>query len=235
MTLFVVTIGFEEKFAVRMITRHGLDRGDRILLATGPPAPQSDRVIGFLTDFVTRYYGSDVGVKVLHLNPAEGFESMVQSIVQAVRAAAGEGERVVFNLSGGMRSICIAALLAAQLLASSGASVEAELETEDSSTLLSVPTPLLQLPRVARELTPEKIEILQALSKREATVKKLSQQLGRDESTLARHIRALASLNLLQPQTPRPTAYKATQLALLIAETLNPKNRGKQRKDNGKV
>ncbi|MEM4688656.1 MAG: hypothetical protein QXH65_05950 [Thermofilaceae archaeon] len=78
MILFVVTIYFEEKFATRMITRRGLDRGPHPSRHRASRTPE--RAVGFFTDFVTKHYGSDVRVEVLNLNLAGGFESMVQSI-----------------------------------------------------------------------------------------------------------------------------------------------------------
>mgnify|MGYP000433296943 CR=1 FL=1 len=41
-TPFVLTPGFEEKYAMRMVTRHGLDRSDE-LLVTGPRIERSER------------------------------------------------------------------------------------------------------------------------------------------------------------------------------------------------
>jgi len=81
--------------------------------------------------------------------------------------------------------------------------------------------------------TLEKIGILQALSKREATVKKLSQQLGRDESTLARHIRALAPSTSSKRKTEDPPPTRQ-----LGSPSLSPKpstRKPKQQKNNGNV
>ncbi|MEM4500875.1 MAG: CRISPR-associated CARF protein Csa3 [Thermofilum sp.] len=219
MTLFVVTLGFEEKFAVRMITRHGLDKGDRILLVTGPQAAPAKRAASFLSEFVSRYYGGEVAVERVELNPEEGFESLVLAIYRAVSEKLKEGEKAVFNLSGGMRSICLAAFAAAQLL-SATSRVEVELETEDSTTLLSIPQPLLQLPKLAKLLSPEKAAILLSLN-REKTTAQLAEELRRDATTLSRHLRTLAALHLLEQKHSKPSKYKATPLAALLAETLS--------------
>lgn len=226
MTLFVITLGFEEKFAVRMITRRGLDEGDRLLALTGPRTEQAGRAITFLVEFAARYYGSRVAVEVEELNPALGFEELVRRVYEAVSSRAGLGERVVFNLSGGMRALCLASLLAAQLLAASGVSVEVELETEDSSALLSVPRPLLNLPSAALELTAEKLKILGALAEGPATARELAEKLGRDFTTVSKHLRALEKLELLRAEGGRPKRYSANSLAQLISSALSTRGPG---------
>ena len=217
--MFVITLGFEEKFAVRMITRHGLDEGDKLLLVTGPPTRQAERAIKFLRDFASKYYGGRVSVEVVETHPQWGFDSLVAEVYKAVATRLGEG-RVVFNLSGGMRCICLAALVAAQLLSLSGAQISVELETEDSELLLEVPHYVLALPRVVAELTPEKAALLSRIAAHRTTISKLAEKVGKDVSTVARHLRVLQRLGLVKVSGARPRIYEITPIAKILLQAL---------------
>ena len=218
MTLFVITLGFEEKFAVRMITRHGLDKGDRLLLVTGPRTPQSERAVSFLSEFARRYYGGEVAVEVEEVRVA-GFVELVRRLYDLVSARARGGERVVFNLSGGMRALCLAALAAAQLL-SSRYPVEVELETEDSSALVEVPKALLALPRTLSSMGREKLEVLAALSRGAKPARELAGELDKDETTVRRHLQELAEAGLVEEAGRRPKSYRLTGLGELVLKAL---------------
>jgi CRISPR-associated protein Csa3 len=219
MTLFVITLGFEEKFAVRMITRHGLDKGDRLLLVTGPRTPQSDRAASFLSEFARRYYGGEVAVEVEEVRVSQDFAEMVARLYELVEARARRGERVVFNLSGGMRALCLAAFTAALLL-SPRLPVEVELETEDSSVLVEVPRAVLALPQTLSSLSREKLEVLAALSRGARTARELSDELGRDETTVRRHLQELVEAGLAETLGGRPREHKLTRLGELVLKTL---------------
>ena len=219
MTLFVITLGFEEKFAVRMITRHGLDRGDRLLLVTGPRTPQSERAASFLCEFARRYYGGDVGVEVEEVRVGSDFAELVHRLHGLVASRARAGERVVFNLSGGMRVLCLAAFVAAMLL-SARLPVEVELETEDSSALIGVPRAVLALPRTFSLLSREKLEVLAALAQRSRGIRELAEELDRDETTVRRHLQELVEAGLVEALGRRPRGYRLTRLGELVREHL---------------
>ena len=65
--LFILTIGFEEKFAIRMITRHGLDIGDKLLIITGPIIDKVEKTITFLKDFIAKYYGKEIELEASYI------------------------------------------------------------------------------------------------------------------------------------------------------------------------
>jgi len=217
-TLFVITLGFEEKFAVRMITRHGLDKGDRLLLVTGPRAPQSERAASFLSEFVRRYYGGDVAVEVEEVRVSD-FTELVHRLYGLVAARAREGEKVVFNLSGGMRTLCLAAFTAALLL-SARQPVEVELETEDSKALIEVPRAVLELPRTLSSLGRERVEVLAELSRRSRSARELAEELGKDETTVRRHLQELVESGLAETVGRRPRSYRLTKLGELVLQAL---------------
>ena len=60
----ILTLGFEEKFAIRMITRHGLDKGDYIVILTGPLVDKTKKVITYLQDFIQKYFKEEIGFEV---------------------------------------------------------------------------------------------------------------------------------------------------------------------------
>jgi len=201
-----------------MITRHGLDKGDRLLLVTGPRTPQSERAASFLSEFARRYYGGDVAVELEEVRVAD-FAELVHRLYGLVAARAREGERVVFSLSGGMRVLCLAAFTAALLL-SAHLPVEVELETEDSSMLIEVPRAVLELPRTLSSMGRERAEVLAALSHGPRPARELAEELGRDETTVRRHLQELVGSGLAEAVGGRPRSYRLTKLGELVLQAL---------------
>ena len=223
--LFVFTLGFEEKYVVRMLTRHSVEHEDLLLAITGPRTPMSERAIRTLADFLSKYYGSSVGLEVVETNPAAGFGELVETIHDEVSRRLPRFDNALFNLSGGMRTICLAALVAAQILSiSHPGKVSVELETEDSSIVIPLPPAVLLLPRAVRELTSEKVAVLSQLFT-PSTAKAVAAKLARDESSVRRHLAALASLGLVRPRGERPRKYVATPVGRALVRALS---RGEQ-------
>jgi len=216
-TLFVLTLGFEEKYAVRMVTRHGLDRGDELLVVTGPRVERSERAINYLREFVGRYYQGEVGFSVLEVDVRDVVGAAAE-IKSAILERAERFARVVVNLSGGMRALVLAAFCAALAAEPhlSGRELLIELELEDGSATVEVPGAVLRAAATAGSLSPEKLEVLQRLVGGERTMAELARELGRDVSTVRRHVLELERTGLVELTGGRPYRARLSRLAELL-------------------
>lgn len=218
--IFVLTLGFEEKFPLRAVVRHGIEEGDLLVVVTGPFTDKTRRALESLKDIVEKIAGSGVEVRVLELEPSCGFTCALAKIYDELAKLGSSDSEVVASLSGGMRVAVLAAFAAMQLLSLRGRRVKVELETEDSSMLLEVPQPILRLHRLAADLTEEKLRLLGALVP-EATVEELARATGRNTSTVRRHLKRLEAEGLVAPKGKRPKKYALTPEGLLLLKVLH--------------
>ncbi|MGB9622230.1 MAG: CRISPR-associated CARF protein Csa3 [Candidatus Bathyarchaeia archaeon] len=211
--LIVATIGFEEKFMIRAITRHGLDRGDQILLLTGPSTEKSMNTVNLIRGFITKYYDKDVVVHVKEV-PVNDFLASVLAIKQSINERSKESVDVIVNLSGGMRILVIATLLALATL--NLRNVLIEIETEDYSSIVNIPAEILLLgrPKLSRRL----LDILRILieSQEPLSVNEIAEKLQRDASTIRRHLIKLRKMKLVEAKKPKPLILQPSPLARLL-------------------
>jgi len=225
--LFVLSVGFEEKFAVRTLTRHGLDIGDKLVLVTGPRVEKVDRTISFIQDFIEKYYGRGIELKVFELDFKEGFIYPVTRLVEFLMNWGSKYSSIIVNLSGGMRAVVLTLALTSMLVSCKiKGKLLVELETEDSATLLKFEEGLLGLPVILSELeirgTKALSEILNVLRSRALTVVALAQLLEKDPSTIRRHLLRLERLGIVQATPLRPRSYTITPLGRLLLTLLEP-------------
>ncbi|MGB9730143.1 MAG: CRISPR-associated CARF protein Csa3 [Thermoprotei archaeon] len=210
--LIIATIGFEEKFTVRMITRHGLDKGDKVLLLTGPPTEKSTIAINLVREFITKYYSKDVTLLVREI-PVHNFYDAVHIIKQNIMNEAKGVTNIVVNLSGGMRILIIETLLALTVL--SVKNITVEIETEDSSTIITIPTEFISMKLPIRK---RHIEILQILAQAQEpiTIKTIAEELKIDDSTIRRHLLKLRKMRLVEVKKGKPLLIQLSPLAKLL-------------------
>ncbi|MEM1546995.1 MAG: CRISPR-associated CARF protein Csa3 [Candidatus Methanomethylicia archaeon] len=209
--VIITTLGFEEKFTVRSITRHGLDRGDKIVLITGPRVEKSEKAVSFIKDFISKYYLSEVSVSVKDI-PIHDIYETISRIKQILIEETRGFDKVIVNLSGGMRIIIIAVILALTLLDIQDLMLE--VETEDSSLLITIPRDLLYLPKVEGG----KLDVLKVITRKSkpVSVYEIAETLGRDESTVRRHLQKLRRLKLIEVEKIKPLIVKASKTASLL-------------------
>ena len=220
--LFILTIGFEEKFAIRMITRHGLDIGDKLLIITGPIIDKVEKTITFLKDFIAKYYGKEIELEVYQVKPEEEFNWNLLRILERLSHETERYDKIIVNLSGGMRILNLLTYTATILLATKIRNkLTVELETEDSKALIRIPVETMITLTTAKTLTKEKIQILKLLQGEPLTVKQLAHKLEKDQSTIRRHIQDLISLGLVKPITlQKPMRYQVTPQSRIVLKLL---------------
>ena len=208
--LFIFTLGFEEKFAMRMITAHGLDQGDKLLFITGPMVEKTKRTIDFIKGFIEKYFLGQVQMEIMEIKSLESFIGIVSKIYSKITNEEKNYDRIIVNLSGGMRILVLAtytAIILATLNRKILEKTKIELETEDLSVKLTIPNILIKVQELIK-LSKEKLEILKCLIEREKTVKELAEELHKDETTIRRHLIDLVEIGVVKKIEERPTKYK---------------------------
>ena len=210
----IITLGFEEKFALRGLTRHGISKGDRLILLTGPTIERVRKAASYVRDFIDKYYSGEVSVDLVEL-PVHDFYQTTLRVKQVLENVATM-DQVIVNLSGGMRIIVLAVFVAVMLL--SMRNVKVELETEDSSTYLTIDAVALKSIMSFEELSEEKMKILEVLTREEKalTVAVLSKRLRRDSSTIRKHLRSLEEAGLIIVKKRKPLTVKSHPVLNLI-------------------
>ncbi|RLI25333.1 hypothetical protein DRO58_06505, partial [Candidatus Bathyarchaeota archaeon] len=206
--------GFEEKFALRGLTRHGISKGDRLILLTGPTIERVRKAASYVRNFIDKYYSGEGSVDLVEL-PVHDFYQTTLRVKQVLENVAAM-DQVIVNLSGGMRIIVLAVFIAVMLL--SMRNVKVELETEDSSTYLTIDAVALKSIMSFEELSEEKMRILEVLTREEKalTVAALSKRLRRDSSTIRKHLRSLEEAGLVIVKKRKPLTVKSHPVLNLI-------------------
>jgi len=210
--LIIATLGFEEKFMIRTITRHGLDKGDKILLLTGPSTDKSAIAINLVKEFITKYYGKDVALIIKEI-PIHDIYDAIRTIKQNIINEAKGIMNIIVNLSGGMRILIISTLLA--LMTLNMKNVIAEIETEDSSTLITIPIEMFLIKPQIRKRHAVILQIL-AQTQEPLTIKTLAEKLKIDDSTTRRHILKLRKMRLVEVKKGKPLLIQLSPLARLL-------------------
>jgi len=206
-TLFV-TLGFDEKFTIRALMRHKLEKNDTLVILTAKPiVDRVEKALSSIKNFIASY---SQGIKV------EVVEVPVTEVIKAVATIKEVLEKyrncnLVLNVSGGMRALVVETCIAAAL---SSVDFKLELETEDSSAYLEFPTELFRLYKIYYSMTQIKREILKVIMDRSKpiTVKEFSDILGKDPSTLRRHLSKLIELGLVSVVKRKPLTVEPSPL-----------------------
>ena len=217
--VLIITLGFDEKFAIRAITMHGLSKGDKIVLLTGPLVERTEKAASYVREFLNKYYPWEAEVELVVL-PIEDFYETTSKVVELLKKFSRVRE-IVVNLSGGMRIVILALFTATLFLGLENLKVEAE--AEDSSTYITMdPKPLKSLISM-EELGVEKKEVLRVLASetKRVSVVELAAKFGRDVSTIRRHVNSLEEKGLLIVRKRKPL-YVEGHPVLKIAYTQSP-------------
>ncbi|MGC9203257.1 MAG: CRISPR-associated CARF protein Csa3 [Thermoproteota archaeon] len=132
MKTLIVTLGWVECSIVSAILRHGLSRGDKIVLLLPEKKDEKSRkAIEEVRDFVSKYVPtvsvSEIIVPIY--NPTEAISTLVKAITEEVK----QKRELIVNLSGGMRTLILETLLALTMLKVE--TLTLELQTEDKVDL----------------------------------------------------------------------------------------------------
>jgi len=212
-TALILTLGFDERFCFRAILRHGIKEGDEVVLITAGLVDRVKKAYEWIKTVVERSY--DVKVRLIEVD----VKNLMKAILDVVKILDEYKDwNVIVNLSGGMRILTIIMLFA--LTIKPMRHIKVEIELEDLSALIEIPTQLFAVGDVKSKLTNEKIEILKLISRFEE-VKEIVKVLGKDASTVRRHIASLVEMGLVSVEKRKPLKVKLTDFGELILKVLD--------------
>lgn len=208
--LLILTIGFDEKFPLRAVMRRGISKGDVILLITATPIEERVKKAINMFKRMVLNIAEDVKISVL--------EVPVENLVKSVRLIRKEVERIgvrriEVNLSGGMRILIIATLLALSPFTNS-LDIPIEMELEDGRAITEVKLKWFKVP------TPgyEDVKIMKAvetlgITTLDTLIKHLT---AYPRSTLHRKLVKLVEMGfLIAERRGKRVYYKLSELGMM--------------------
>jgi len=218
--LVVFPVGFDEKFIIRALMRRreefgGLGTGDRLMAILPEGYEQEQRTVNALKsieDVASPLVGKD---NVIRLEVPMRSEDIVLAIKKGIEDNLTSDRVVLAVLSGGMRPLLVATLLA--LLGLKDTRVIVESDFENLSGHISLELGPFLAPKSRRwEL------ILCGLLK-EKSVRAIAEELGVSPATISNEVRKMLKYNLVQAEkdrerTPRYLITNAGKTYLRLME-----------------
>lgn len=183
----ILTLGFDEKFAVRSLIRNSLVEGDEVyVLLSENGDPRAEKAFSNLKEFVNKAFDN---VKIERIAvPMDNFGLAVNKLRSFLRGL-GIGDKIL-NLSGGQRILVVALLVASSSL---DLDLDVEIETEDSKSVHRFPLSLFK----AQNLDSLDLKILEFLSKNNCTIGEISVATGTSRPTVWRRLEKMTMLGLV--------------------------------------
>ncbi len=178
--ILVFTLGFDIKFHIKGILRHGKDLSKIIIVVSEPLENRAKKALDELTRFINEYV--NVPSETITIDPLDFYGS-----IRVLREKFREhiASEFVFNLSGGMRIVILITLLAALY---SGTKSLIEVELENFKGVVSFPINVLRL----MEPSSEEKRILKYLKvKGSGSLDDISLNLGIPRTTAYKMIKNL--------------------------------------------
>lgn len=187
--IFVATLGFDEKFVVRFLLRHGVRKGDTIIVVVPAGYERNEKASAALENLQSLIAKliPESALRVLDVDlSAEPALSIrrIRSVI--VERPFGE---VYACLSGGMRALIMLVVSALFLLR--GVAVSLEVEFENFEGMLEIPLSALGIPRNERWLR------ILSLLEDGLSVRAIAGRLGLSPATVSRDIKQMGVLKLV--------------------------------------
>ena len=207
MKVLVLTLGFDERFAIRAIMRAGVGSGDRIVVFVVEPLEEkASKCLQMVRGFLSKYV-QDVELNICGVNVRK-FEDAVSNIKAELRDIVKDADEVVLNLSGGMRALILETLSAALLL---GFECRVEVELEDFTGVVYFPLRLLSSIRLSKG----ELEVLKLLETRNwMSLFDISRLSKLPKSTTHKRLKRLVNAGLVEAKRAgRRVVYRARKEA----------------------
>ncbi|MCX7999742.1 MAG: CRISPR-associated CARF protein Csa3 [Leptospiraceae bacterium] len=199
--IYVITMGFDEKFALRAVTRRGLKSDDEILVVMAKPTDErAERAFQHFSEILSRVF-RDIKISRVEVDPRN--LTVLKDLAQVLSPY--ERERFIFILSGGFRALIIETLLVATFLK---LNAEVEIDLEDYSATITFP---LKWNRPI-ELTKVELEILSNIDKGIMTIPNISKNTKVSKATIWRKVKKLEKEGFLIAEK---NIYRLTELGLV--------------------
>jgi len=202
MMILLVTLGFDEKFALRAIFRRGLRAGDKVIFVVPEDEdPRAEKAFSTIQQIIYRSI-PEVSIERFRV-PVKEFSKAVSLMRKLALSLLRSGEKIVLNLSGGQRIVILGVL--AGFLSCGASDVEVEVESEDSSALATFPLMIME----NIKLDHEDIRILEVLAKSPKRFGEVHSVVGISKSSAWRKLKKLTDLGLIEKVDEE---YRLTEL-----------------------
>jgi CRISPR-associated protein Csa3 len=210
--VFIITLGFDEKFALRCLFRNGVEEGDRVILLASSDDNRVKSAFENVRRIVEKTFEGEIKVELEKVN-VRNFTEAVKYVKKIIDACGSSS--IVLNLSGGMRALVITAFMSCLL--SESKSVKVEVELEDFSGVVEIPASIPGSFKSIARLSKEEREIVEKLKEKPSSAKELSKLLGKDESTIRRSLYRLEELCVVRRIPGWPARVELTEIGRLLA------------------
>jgi len=206
----IISFGFDSSIVLRAYSEYQLSTGDTITLVTYRKENQRTTsaikdVENFLSSLTSR--GLNINLQVLTVE-ADNIERTVTTISDYIKK---RNQDYHLEVSGGPRSICVSLIITGILL-------KPRIKTASTINEATGHRPGIPLPCLDYRMSHTKKKILQIIEQREkATAKQIANDLGRDTSTITRHLKELETQKLVHRDSNYNSQYTATYIAKAIA------------------
>ncbi len=202
MMIYVITLGFDEKFALRAIARRGLKEGDSVWVILSQPVDErAERAFNHLSEILNKMF-NNLEIKHFKIEPRD----LVQALLKLCEIFnTRKNDKFILILSGGFRALIIETMLTATLLK---LNAEIDIEFEDSSSIISFPLKMNQ----PIEINDIEKRILKELKENPLTLSKLVVKTGLNKTTLWRIVKRLVESGYLKVDK---NTYSLTELGVI--------------------
>jgi len=183
MKVLLVSLGFDEKFQIRSVMRNYKEI-DKVVIIGRLDNEKSKKALDSLSEFLRT---TGVDFEFVEVDPHD-FNDTVAKLISIISKYKSKG--FIVNLSGGMRILIIEILVAFTL---SGINAKVEVETEDFLSVITFETDYLR----PLSLSPDHINILNAIRKGYNTITAIHKYVGLPLSTTWRRVKDLQREGLI--------------------------------------
>ncbi|XRO77242.1 CRISPR-associated CARF protein Csa3 [Methanocaldococcus sp. 10A] len=187
--LYIITLGFDEKFAIRFLLRHGVKSNDKVLIILPDDQNNNHKVQNALNNLISLLNNlvKKENVIILEVSLKEPILKNVKKIKQKILEI---GENTICaNLSGGMRALIL--LVVSTLLLLKNLDVKVEVEFENFEGYTEIPIKAFLVPKNDRW-----IRILKSIYNGYG-IRETAKNLGLSPATISREAKKLQELGLI--------------------------------------
>jgi CRISPR-associated protein Csa3 len=211
--VLILSLGFDERFAIRGILRAGLSNNDKIIIFIAEPiVEKSEKALQIIMDFLKKYF-EKIKVDVIPI-PTKDFEQSALIIGEKLMNYRNSDYEIILNLSGGMRSLILELLMASLILDIKGI---IEIELENLEGYISFPIEML---KIKIPLKDEYRRILKEIIENEGiNLSQLSKKANIAKSTVHKIIKKLIEYKLIEyEKIGKEYRFKAKRIAKLFVK-----------------
>ncbi len=206
----ILSFGFDLSGVLRSYSHFSLKSGDRFVLVIPKPSnPRNESAVKDVEGFISglKSKGVDIDLKVLSVNASD-----VESIVRDIGNLLNKGDYDYhLEATGGVRSVCVALSILGILFKPKISSFRTINEANGHITKVDLPICDHEFPKTKKRI----IDYL----KREGstTTKQLSDDLGKDTSTISRHLSELERKYLVKKDSAYDAKYSLTYVGDILS------------------